>query len=337
MITKPPLSEQSLIDCLNKHYGLDVTQLTFLPLGADMNALIYKAQTLDQSSYFIKLKRGHDQDISALMIEYLSKSGIQHIIPLIHTTQGQPTQRLGDFTLSIAPFAEGQDGFSRDLTDDQWITLGNVMRQIHDMEVPQSLQARIRRESYSPKWRQVLRSLLKQIESNPKGDRITADFLTFLKKHEMIIHRLVERAEQLSQEIQSQPHPFVLCHADLHGGNVLIEGTGAFYIVDWDDPIMAPQERDLMFIGGGVGHVWNQSHEVDYFYKGYGTTQVNRTLLSYYRHERIVQDIAEYGQALLFSTDSHQDRLKLYQQCLSQFDPQDVVEITFKTDDGICI
>src|SRR6185312_427798 len=117
------------------------------------------------------------------------------------------------------------------------------------------------------------------------------------------ILRLVDRAEQLAQKIRTQPPQFVLCHSDIHGGNVLVDGKGAIYIVDWDDPIMAPKERDLMFIGGGVANIWNNPHEEDWFYKGYGKTEINRTILAYYRHERIVEDIAEYGQALLLTPD----------------------------------
>lgn len=32
-------------------------------------------------------------------------------------------------------------------------------------------------------------------------------------------------------------------------GNVLISKNGSIYIVDWDQPVMAPKELDLMFIG----------------------------------------------------------------------------------------
>jgi spectinomycin phosphotransferase len=143
----------------------------------------------------------------------------------------------------------------------------------------------------------------------------------------------VGRAEQLAQKVQHQSAHFVLCHSDLHGGNVLIDAKNAIYIVDWDDPIMAPQERDLMFIGGGVANIWNQSHEEELFYQGYGKVKVNRELLAYYRHERIVEDIAVYGQQLLLTKTGGQDRITWYNDFVSQFDPQGVVEIAFKTID----
>ena len=120
------LSNQRIIDCLNANYGLKVARFTFLPLGADLNAQVYKAETPDKSSYFIKLKRGHHHDISATIIALLHDAGIQQIIPPIKTRHGQPIQHIDNFTIIVSPFIEGQDGFNRNLTNDQWVTLGKV-------------------------------------------------------------------------------------------------------------------------------------------------------------------------------------------------------------------
>jgi spectinomycin phosphotransferase len=334
MIEKPSLSNQRIIDCLNSNYGIKVATLTFLPLGADINASVYKAVANDQSSYFVKLKRGHYHDISTIIISLLYDVGIQHVILPVKTNYGQSTQRIDDFTLIVFPFVEGQDGFSRDLTSEQWVTLGKVMRQIHEIDVPSSVQAMIRREDYSPKWRDAVRSLYTHIESAPSGDEIALKLLTFMKKHATAIHRLIDRAEQLCLTIKADA-PFVLCHSDIHGGNVLMDGNDIIYMVDWDDPIMAPKERDLMFIGGGVANVWNKQHEEELFYKGYGNTEINRKILAYYRHERIVEDIASFGQQLLLTSTGGQDRALAYEHFVAQFEPRGVVEIAFRTDDNL--
>ena len=86
---KNTLSDQRIIDCLNTDYGIEVATLTFLPLGADMNASVYKAETHDQTSYFVKLKRGHHHDISIAIVELLHDAGIQQIIPPVKTIHGQ--------------------------------------------------------------------------------------------------------------------------------------------------------------------------------------------------------------------------------------------------------
>lgn len=51
MAEKQSLSPQCIIDCLNINYGIAVDALIFLPIGADMNASVYKAET--QGGYLI--------------------------------------------------------------------------------------------------------------------------------------------------------------------------------------------------------------------------------------------------------------------------------------------
>src|SRR5579871_3268322 len=125
-----------IIDCLKADYSIDVAALTFLALGADPNATVYKALARDGSSYFVKLKQGRHQDISVTIVSLLQNAGIRQIIPPIKTLQGRLTQHTGDFTLIVYPFIEGRDAFNHNLTEDQWMTLGKFMRQVHEFNVP---------------------------------------------------------------------------------------------------------------------------------------------------------------------------------------------------------
>jgi len=90
-----------------------------------------------------------------------------------------------------------------------------------------------------------------------------------------------------------------------------------------------------MFIGGGVGNVWNKPFEKQFFYKGYGKTEIDTTALAYYRHERIVEDIAIYSHELLLKTTGGEDRLEIYKHFVAMFEPQGVVDIAFKTDESL--
>lgn len=326
------ISNQQLIDCLIADYGIKVTTLTFLPLGADINTSVYKAEEANKSCYFVKLKKGHQHDISVSITKLLHEAGIQQIIPPIKTIKGHPIQYIDDFTLIIYPFIDGQNGFISNLTDDQWFILGKALRQIHEIIVPSSIQNEVRRETYSPKWRKIVMQLFTHMESMLIDDEIAIKLSKFMKEKANAILRLVDRAQELSQQLKDKPTKFVLCHSDIHGGNVLINGNNPIYIVDWDDPIMAPKERDLMFIGGGVANVWNKPHEEEFFYKGYGETEVNVAMLAYYRHERIVEDIALYGQDLLLTIAGGANRQEMFKQFVAMFDPQGVVDIAFKTD-----
>jgi len=333
MIEKQLFSEQRIIDCLKSDFGITVETLTFLPLGADIDASVYKAQANDKSSYFVKLKRNNHVDINVALQILLHDAGIKEIISPITTEKGLPTLHVDDFVLLVYPFIKGMDGFSHHLTNDQWVTLGKALRQVHECTISLSIKNQIKRESYSPLWRDAVRSMYAQIEvGSVVDDPIGLQLLAFMKKHRVIIQHLVDRAEQLGHTIQQQSPQFVLCHADIHAGNVFIENNGTLYIVDWDQPIMAPKERDLMFIGGGVGGVWNNPCEEELFYNGYGKTDINMTILAYYRHERIVEDIAFYSQKLLLNTDGGQDRQEMYKHFINMFEPHNVIDIAFKTD-----
>lgn len=331
-------SDKCITDCLRDSYDIAVKSITPLAGGADMNAVIYKVQADDRSIYFVKLKHGSESEINPKILGLLQRNGVEQIIPPIETIQGDSILHVGDFCLIIYPFIEGVNGFSHKLSDEQWITLGKALRQVHDFEVPPAFLKHIRQETYSPKWRQAVRSLYTNIQNaSTSHDAIALKFLNFIREHRLVIQRLVERAEQLCGMVKDQPVKLVLCHSDIHGGNVLLKGRNTIYIVDWDAPIMAPKERDLMFIGGGVANVWNNPHEEESFYKGYGETKIDKIILAYYRHERIVEDIAEYGQALLLTPVEAEERPEMYKHFIAMFEPRGVIDIAFKTDQGLSV
>lgn len=332
---KQSFPPQRIIDCLNANYDIKAISLTLLPIGADLNASVYKAKIQNGRSFFVKLKRDNRYDMSVALLASLQSSGIEQIIPPIKTIGGELTLLLDDFTLTVYPFVDGLNGFCYNLTEDQWVTLGKVLRQVHEFDLPISIKDRIRKEVFSSKCRDILRSLDAHIYGDLVGDERTLKLQAFIKEHRATIRRLVDRAETLSQKVQQQSPEFVLCHSDIHGGNVLVDENGSIFIVDWDEPIMAPKERDLMFIGGGVTNVWNKLQEEVFFYRGYGNTYVDKVILAYYRHERIVQDIAEYGQALLLTSDGGEERLEMYKQFIGMFEPNGVVDIAFKTDEEL--
>jgi hypothetical protein len=79
--------------------------------------------------------------------------------------------------------------------------------------------------------------------------------------------------------------------------------------VDWDNPVFAPKERDLMFIGGGIGGAWNDLRESGWVFTGYGSAEIDLIAIAFFRYERIVVDIAEYGHKIFDLNASASDRL----------------------------
>ncbi len=326
------IQEQEIIDLLKIYYGIYIQAVQFISGGADINALAYKADAKSSPhSYFVKFKYGNHDEINLSIMRLLHDSGIKEIIFPINTLEGKLLQHLDRFIMIVYPFIHAPNGFTQNLTETQWKQLGKALRRIHDASVPALIQNELRKETYSSKWREMVRSFYSKIEPNTSDDKITADFKSFFKQNIDKIYRLVDSAEELSKKIHPDPDKYVLCHSDIHAGNILVANDDSIYIIDWDEPMLGPKERDLMFIGGGVGNVWNKPQEIDHFYEGYGKTSIDKTILSYYRHERIVEDVALYSKDLLSHEQSNQSRLEMFKHFKEMFDPNGVVEIALAT------
>lgn len=333
MLEKPDLQDEKIITCLQDEYGLAVAQLTFLPIGADPNTAVYRAATTDETAYFVKLRRGAFDETSVTLPKLLSDQGVAPIIPPLATQRGQLWANLDVFTLILYPFVAGRNGYEVDLSDQHWVTFGAAVKRLHTAPLPPALLQRIQPETYSPHGRQTIKMWLDRLDDDTFVDAVAVKLAAFLRPKREQVLDLVDRAERLAQVLQARPPEFVVCHSDLHAGNILIGDDGAFYIVDWDNPILACKERDLMFSGGGQGFRGHTPQkEETLFYQGYGPTQIDPVALAYYRYERIVQDIAIFCEQIFLSDEGGEDREQSLRYLASNFLPNGILEITYQAD-----
>jgi spectinomycin phosphotransferase len=203
---------------------------------------------------------------------------------------------------------------------------------VHTAQLPSHLLAQIPRESFSPAWRESVREYLRRVELDTFLDPVAARLADFMHLHQSTIHQVVERAAQLAADLRAKDMGFTLCHADIHPGNLHITPDGTVYIVDWDNPLLAPKEHDLNLIGGGGLGPWGSNQDAKLFYRGYGSLEIDLLALAYYRYERIVVDIAEFCKQLFFSDEGGDDREQSYQYFTGQFAPGAEIEIAIKND-----
>jgi len=330
MLTKPDIADELIISRLQDEYGIRAGKLNFRPSG-DLNAVAYQVLIEDTVTYFLKLRKGFEE-IAVTVPLCLKSQGMEAVIIPCETKTKRHWVDFGDYKIILYPFIEGKDGFEIELFDEHRRILGAELKRIHTTKIPPELKRLIPQETYSPRWREMVRSFQVQAENNFLNDSIVARLAKFIKSKQAEITQLVERAEELSSELRSQPLEFVLCHTDMHGRNILIGEDNKLYIVDWDNPILAPKERDLMFIGGGIDEIWKTEREEAVFYEGYGKTEVNLSALAYYRYERIIQDIADYGEQVLLGDKDIDEREQFYKYFTINFVPGNRLRIARKTD-----
>ena len=335
MLEKPELQDEKIIACLQEAYRLQVDQLAFLPLGADFNTAVYRAAASDGRAYFVKLRSGVFGETAVTLPRFLSQQGIAQVIAPLATRAGpmQLWASLEGYRLILYPFIEGRDGYEAALSETQWRDFGAALKRLHTAALPAAIREGIPQEAYSPRGRTTVKTFLERVEGEAFPDPAASKLAAFLRAKRLAILDLVQRAERLALALQARPPDYVVCHSDLHAGNLLITADGRFYIVDWDDPILAPKERDLMFPGGGQGFRGHTLQEEEaLFYQGYGPTRVDPAALAYYRYERIVQDIAVYCEQLFLTNDGGEDREQSLHYLRSNFLPDGTIEIAYQTD-----
>ena len=331
MLEKPDIPDENIADSVQTEFGLHIATIAFLPLGADRDTAVYRATTSNGTTYFVKLRSGLFDETSVLLPKFLSDQGVAHIIVPLETVNHQLWANLADFKVIVYPFVEGRNGYEVDLTDDLWIEFGAVLKRIHSLVVPLELSRHIQRETFSPKWREIVKTFLARVETDSFDDPVASATAAFLRIKRAEVLDLVERTERCARMLQDHLPEFVLCHSDLHAGNVLIEESGAFYLVDWDAPILAPKERDLMYAGGGqFANRRTPDEEERLFYRGYGPTPIDQNALAYYRYERIVEDIAVECEQIFSTDEGGEDRPQALQWLMSNFEPNGVLEIAYR-------
>jgi spectinomycin phosphotransferase len=333
MLIKPDLKDEKIIACLQNAYGLTVEKIAFLPLGADFNTAVYRLTTSSQVDYFLKLRRGEFIDSSVSAPKYLASLGIKQVIPPLETKTRQLWTGLSPFKAILYPYIEGGNGLETKLSEEQWVQFGAAIKKLHSTDIPNALTRGTPREGFSSKWRETVKAFLIRIEHEVFEEAVAVKMALFLNSKSNEILKLIARAEQLAATLQKQPLEYILCHADMHGWNLIVDKEGALYIVDWDTLIFAPKERDLMFVGAGI---WDSgrtaAEEEALFYQGYGQTKINQDAICYYRFERIIQDIGDYCEYIFLSDEGGDDRMQCFEHLQPVFLPNGAIERAWQSD-----
>jgi spectinomycin phosphotransferase len=352
MLEPPPVPDSLITSRLRGEYDLQINRLTFLPLGADLNTASYQVEA-DGTDYFLKLRKGDFNEISVTVPRFLHKQGIDAIITPLPTQNGRLWGRLDAYRMILYPYVAGYDGYERALTPNLWQAFGSLMAHIHAAQLPDELNRRIPHETFTAVWRESVRDFQQQVETVEFTDPVAVQLASFMRAQRTKIKSLVDLADQLAHVLQPRAQLPVLCHGDLHAGNLLLPtaDTQGLYIVDWDNPLYAPRERDLALIGGS--YTWRQAEDIALFYRGYYAesarhqdglepnakldvhpADIDPTAIRYYRSERIIVDIVEFCKELLLTTTGGQDRAQSYRYFISLFLPDHEVDLALGGSSG---
>jgi spectinomycin phosphotransferase len=291
----PTIPEEHLRACLQDQYDLSPITLEFLPRGRDYNAGVYRVVSKQGTVYLLKVTSRPLYEPSCQVPRYLRDQEIISVVAPIPTRSGALWTKLTDRTVIVYPFIDG-DSSLMGMTNEQWKEVGSIFKQIHQMRLPPGGFPSLRTETFDPKeyarWVHTFETQYLSLQhGRSDSSRI---FPASWIEHQSTIHTAVTSLEKLAELLQRHAEPYVICHADLHARNLIRDRAGHVFVIDWDEVMLAPKERDFIFI---------REPQADAFWEGYGQRERDWMVLSYYLWERVVQDMIEEAQNVCFKDD----------------------------------
>ncbi|MEU4607838.1 phosphotransferase [Kribbella sp. NPDC023972] len=280
---------------VREDFGLDVGELSPVRHGADVAAQVWKAATVT-NTYAVKWS-GAGTNTGHQVASFLADSGIPGIPELVRTSEGGLWSFHGKKRLTVTPWIDGVRAGEAGLTSEQWTEYGVLLRRVHEAEPPERLRNALPRHSpVNARIPALGQQLQLRLTTEPPADDVEAELAEVWEEHQdTITGLLTARAPEPST-------PRVVCHADPHLGNVLVDGR--VHLIDWDDVVLAPREQDLMFMLGGLGSLGPTSDEhLTAFFTGYGDVELDQPAVTYYRHARALEDVVLWAEQALAGPD----------------------------------
>lgn len=338
MFDRPSITDDQILDVLRDRYAIRPTGLTFLALGHDAHAWTFRAST-DRGDVFVKIRRRVD-DARLRLVRFLDEDGLDAVVAPIATLDGDVSVAIEDLHLVAYPFVEGRLAAEVGLDDDQWIQYGRIVGALHATRLPPELAAPLPRETFRQAWAAQYGRVRDGVEAYRGDDPARAELVAFWRGRREEIEGLAERAQTLGRSLATRSasamraHGFGPCHGDIHTHNLLVEPAGSLRIIDWDEALLAPRERDLMFVMGSPIGLAPGTRELALFASGYGPLAVDVERLAYYHVDWAVQDIAGYAEQALLDEIGPESRTYALERFLSIFEPGGETEVAHGFDPG---
>ena len=261
------------------HYGLSVFDIIFAKRG--FFGETWKIITGDHA-YFAKIDFSSHKNIyqdSLPVVEYLNSMGIDFISKIMKTANGKLSESFLDGELCLFEWVEGEN------TEDYNVAhLFEKLALIYKIPLD---DLKINKEDFSTSSIDTYYANLNRLEL--LSDSFSLDLLRILTDQKNLINQRAERLSAFALMCKGDMSHFYTTHGDA-GGNAIISGD-SFIIVDWDQPLLAPPERDAWFLMADAGNMCSIQSILDNNGLGY---QLKDERLAFYAYYSFFYYLQEY-------------------------------------------
>ncbi|MBA3524488.1 MAG: aminoglycoside phosphotransferase family protein, partial [Geodermatophilaceae bacterium] len=284
---------------IGAEFGVSIRELGPVPGGYDVDAAVYRAMDGSGVEWAVKLSRTGRLG-GLVLTQRLARDGVLGITGPLPARDGEPFAVFEDAWLSVTPWVRGRAATSAGMDKDRWRRLGALIADVHAMTPTEAEAARIPGEDYRTSALNTLADLDTRLGDADPEDRLLAKLCRTWWSARDSIDVICTGTRDLGDLLRAAPSPGVVGHGDPHLGNVQIDDDGGLWLLDWDEAALAPPERDLMFVLGGVLLAWPAPAQLrTWFAAGYGPVVVDPVRLAYFRCERAVEDVLGLAEMVL--------------------------------------
>ncbi len=279
------MNQNQLKKLLATHYNLRVTDIIDAP--RQFVAETFFVNTENQTFFCKVIDKPFfiDVVISSLPalanIQDLGYSKINYPIP---TASGDLFVKESGTLIVLFNFIDAPQNYDYDNA-----ILGKTIAEIH--QLTPKITAPINHEQFVFKHADIYREKLDQISTEDGRDEIAAELQKLMKTNYSTIVSAYKQFQIVAKNCSNTELDNVVTHGDAPG-NVLVKSPNDIYIVDWDDILLAPAERDLWFMIDKQDFVDGYRREIS----GFKSSQI---ALDYYLLSRYFNDMVEYWTEIL--------------------------------------
>lgn len=237
MRSEPPIDREALGELLHREYDLDVVDLRFVPIG--FSTVCYVVG----DSRFLKIwpadsnggRSAELLEVELPLLDVMDSLGLRARVPApIRTVRGELHSSFAGMPVALFPLLPGEHAPEEGVRHDPglWVEMARVMAEIHQATAAVT-HLHLRRETFGPLSVPQLGECLRVV--GPRAGELL---------------RHLARFEHVRTAAARLDSPFVLCHGDFGGYNLLVDSEGRLSVLDWDWPALAPAEHDLRFAAG---------------------------------------------------------------------------------------
>ncbi len=308
MKTEPDLDLTELQKTLAAIYGIHARAMRFLPHGECSWG--YYVEAADGQGYFLKLFREQALLPWAARLVYRLHAGcrIRQVSYSLPALSGDMITTLAGCPAAVFPFIQGQSLFECTNRREALYRLGQLLAQLHGCH---ALDRECQRTEQFDVWGlEEYRQVVEAAASPQALPGAAGEVQRLLRPLVSRLETLLESLLCFQQKARGRPYLPCICHGDPTPGNILVTPAGEPYLIDWDDIILAPRERDLVFWEHDDIFFENEpaSPVLDGYRSIAGPFELDPDIIGFYHRQWTVGEIAAYGNRLLFEAHPEPQR-----------------------------